>query len=405
MHAPHDKSRADPAKPPVEDKAAPGSLKRWVRTEFATVGLVLVALLVAGAAAWWAGTSGPTTAQKKGPPVRAVSVFTAPAVRKDMPFRVDAIGTVQPVVSIAVRSRVDSQVLKVHFEDGATVKEGDILFTLDSRAIDAQIMQAEATLARDRAQLEKAARDLERIQGLAERGTLGQVQLADARTNVDVLKATVAQDEAQLQNLRVLRSYYEIRSPASGRVGLAGVRPGAVVRAGSDTAAPLATVNQLSPIYIAFAMPERFIPDLRAAGDKTAVDVVLQNGMSVVGGKVAFIDNAVDAQTATIMVRASFDNQDERLWPGTLASVRITLRVDPDVVVVPTEAVQSGQRGTFVFVVENNVAKVRPVTLARTVDGEAIVASGLSGGETVVTDGHLSLRDGSRVDIKRAPGA
>lgn len=168
---------------------------------------------------------------------------------------------------------------------------------------------------------------------------------------------------------------------------------------------PLATVNQLSPIYVAFAMPERFIPDLRAAGDKTAVDVVLQNGMSVVGGKVAFIDNAVDAQTATIMVRASFDNQDERLWPGTLASVRITLRVDPDVVVVPTEAVQSGQRGTFVFVVENNVAKVRPVTLARTVDGEAIVASGLSGGETVVTDGHLSLRDGSRVDIKRAPGA
>jgi RND family efflux transporter MFP subunit len=404
MHAPHDKSRADTTNPPAGQKKAAGSVTRWLRAEVGTLALVLGALVLAGAAAWWVGSGG-ATAQKKGPAMRAVSVFAAKAVRKDMPYRVEAIGTVQPVVSLAVRSRVDSQVEKVHFEDGATVKTGDVLFTLDSRSIDAQVRQAEATLARDRAQLDKALRDVERIQGLVDRNTLGAVQLADARTAADVLKATVAQDDAQLQNLRVLRTYYDIRSPATGRVGLSGVREGAVVRAASDTATPLATVIQMSPIYVAFGLPERFIPDLRAAGDKAIVDVALQNEVTVAGGKVAFIDNTVDPQTATIMVRASFDNKDERLWPGTIANVRVTLRIDANAVVVPSEAVQSGQRGSFVFVIENGSAKVRPVNVSRTLDGQAIITDGLSGGETVVTDGQLSLRDGIRVDIKSRPGA
>jgi RND family efflux transporter MFP subunit len=403
MHAPHDKSRADVATPPTQDKKSPGLVRRWLRAEFSTIALVAGAFAVTVAVAWWVSSGGGATAQKKGAAPRAVSVFTAPAVRKNMPYRVEAIGTVQPVVSLAVRSRVDSQVEKVHFEDGATVKAGDVLFTLDSRSIEAQIRQAEATLARDQAQLEKARRDVERIQGLVDRNTLGQVQLNDARTNAEVLKATVAQDEAQLQNLRVQRTYYEIRSPATGRVGISGVREGSVVRAASDATAALATVNQLSPIYVAFALPERFIPDLRAAGDKATVDVMLQSELSVGGGKIAFIDNTVDPQTGTIMVRASFENKQERLWPGTLANVTVTLRVDSNVVVVPTEAVQSGQRGTFTFVIENGAAKVRPVTVARTLNGESIIASGLSGGETVVTDGQLSLREGSRVDIKTAP--
>jgi RND family efflux transporter MFP subunit len=403
MHAPHDKSRADTAKPPVEQRKRP--VKRWLRAEAATIALAFGAIALAGLAAWWAGSSSPATAQKKGAGARAVSVFVGKAIRKDMPYRVEAIGTVQPVISVTVRSRVDSQVDKVHFEDGATVKAGDLLVTLDSRGIDAQILQAEATLARDRAQLEKAQRDVERIQGLFERNTLGAVQLADARTNAEVLKATVAQDEAQIQSLRVLRSYYDIHSPISGRVGMAGARAGTIVRAAADTATPLATVNQMSPTYVAFGMPERLIPDLRAAGDKATVDAALANEVTVAGGKVAFIDNTVDPQTGTIMVRASFENKDERLWPGTLASVRVTLRVDSNVVTVPTEAVQNGQRGAFVFVVENGVAKVRQVTVSRTLGGESLIASGLSGDETVVTDGQLSLRDGIRVDIKRAPGA
>jgi multidrug efflux system membrane fusion protein len=375
------------------------------RSRLITLG-ACAALVAAGL--WW--TFGNTTSnaqqqqsKKKGPSI--VAVTAAKAERKDVPYRVESLGTVQPLVTVSVRSRVDSQVLKVHFEDGARVNAGDLLFTLDSRAIDAQILQAEATLDRDRAQLEKAMRDVDRIAGLAAKGTLSKVQEADARTNVAVLRATVAQGEANLQNLRVQRSYYEVRAPVGGRVGLSGVRIGSIVRS-ADSGTPLATINQLSPIYIAFGVPERFIPDLRAAGDKATVEVALQNEYSVTGGKVAFIENTVDSQTGTILVRATFPNEDERLWPGALASARVTLRVDPNLVTVPTEAVQIGQRGTFVFVVENNVAKVRPVKVTRTFDGESVIGEGLNGGETVVTDGQLALRDGGRVDIKqRAAGS
>lgn len=360
--------------------------------------LAACAALVAAGMWWTFGSSGAQTAQKKKGP-QSVAVLAGQAQRKDVPFRVESLGTVQPLVSVSIRSRVDSQVVKVHFEDGAKVNEGDPLFTLDSRAIDAQIMQAEATLNRDRAQLEKALRDVERISGLAAKGTLSQVQEADARTNVEVLKATVAQGEANLQNLRVLRTYYDVKAPVSGRIGVANVRQGAIVRS-ADSGTPLATINQLSPIYVAFGVAERFIPELRAAGTKATVEVAFQNELTLGGGKVAFIENTVDPQTGTILVRAIFENADEKLWPGTLASVRVTLRKDANVVTVPAEAVQSGQKGTFVFVIENSVAKVKPVKVLRTMDGESILSEGLNGGETVVTDGQLSLRDGIRVEIR-----
>jgi RND family efflux transporter MFP subunit len=360
--------------------------------------LAACAALVAAGMWWTFGSSGAQTAQKKKGP-QSVAVLAGQAQRKDVPFRVESLGTVQPLVSVSIRSRVDSQVVKVHFEDGAKVNEGDPLFTLDSRAIDAQIMQAEATLNRDRAQLEKALRDVERISGLAAKGTLSQVQEADARTNVEVLKATVAQGEANLQNLRVLRTYYDVKAPVSGRIGVANVRQGAIVRS-ADSGTPLATINQLSPIYVAFGVAERFIPELRAAGTKATVEVAFQNELTLGGGKVAFIENTVDPQTGTILVRAIFENADEKLWPGTLASVRVTLRTDANVVTVPAEAVQSGQKGTFVFVIENSVAKVKPVKVLRTMDGESILSEGLNGGETVVTDGQLSLRDGIRVEIR-----
>lgn len=361
-----------------------------------------VALVAAGL--WWTfGGSGLQTAQKKKGP-QIVSVLAAKAQRKDVPFRVESLGTVQPLVTVAIRSRVDSQVIKVHFEDGAKVKEGDLLFTLDARAVDAQIMQAEATLNRDKAQLEKAIRDLDRVAGLAQKGTLSQVAEADAKTNVDVLKATVAQDEANLQNLRVQRTYYDIKAPVSGRLGVANLRQGSFVRS-IDTTNPLAIINQLSPIYVAFGVPERFIPELRKAGDRATVEIIFQSERTLAGGKVAFIENTVDPQTGTILVRGIFENSDEVLWPGTLASVRVTLRTDPDLVTIPAEAVQSGQKGTFVFVIENNIARIQAVAVLRTLDGEAVISEGLKGTETVVIDGQLSLRNGSRVDIKQRTGS
>lgn len=372
-------------------------------TRSRAVALAACAVLVAGGL-WWTFGSGETSAQQKKKGPVSVAVTAAKAQRKDVPYRAESLGTVQPLVSISIRSRVDSQVEKVHFEDGAKVKQGDLLFTLDSRAIDAQIRQAEATLMRDKAQLEKATRDLERTSGLVIKGAVSQVLEADAKTNVEVLKATVAQDEANLQNLKVLRSYYDVRAPVTGRIGLAGVRAGSIVRS-ADSGTPLATVNQISPIYVAFGVPERLIPDLRAVGENAAVEVALQNEYSVTDGRVAFIENAVDSQTGTIMVRATFANADERLWPGTLASARVTLRIDKNLVTIPAEAVQIGQRGSFVFVVENNIAKVKPIKVIRTADGEAVLSEGLNGDETVVTDGQLSLREGTRVEIKRRAGS
>jgi multidrug efflux system membrane fusion protein len=357
-----------------------------------------VALVAAGL--WWTFGRGETqTAQQKKKGPSAIAVLAGKAQRKDVPFRVESLGTVQPLLTVSIRSRVDSQVVKVHFDDGAKVNEGDPLFTLDSRSIDAQIKQAEATLARDKAQLEKAERDLERISGLVAKGALSVVQEADAKTNVEVLKATAGQDEAILQNLRVLRTYYDVKAPLSGRIGVANVRQGAVVRS-ADAGTPLATINQIAPIYVAFGIPERFIPELRAAGEKAAVEVSFQSELTLSGGKVAFIENTVDPQTGTILVRGIFENGDEKLWPGTLASVRVTLRTDSNLVTVPAEAVQVGQKGSFVYVIESNVAKVKPVKVLRTADGEAVLSEGLNGNETVVTDGQLSLRDGSRVDIK-----
>lgn len=363
---------------------------------------VIVCLAVAGAAAWaWQAkpweAKAPASAAAAQP--RSVAVMVARAARKPMPVRVEALGTVESMVTVPVRSRVAAEVVKVGFTDGAVVAAGDLLFGLDSRVIDAEILQAEATLAKDKSQLEKAQRDVERYSSLVTRNAVSQVQVEDAKTTADMQKATVSQDDANLKSLKVQRGYYEIRSPVSGRIGVAAVRAGTVIRV-DDT---LATVRQLKPIYVAFGLPERYLTETREAKD-AGVSITLQgSGESISGGKVAVIDNTVDPQTGTITVRAVFPNDDERLWPGTLGAVTVTLRVEDNAVAIPNEAVQSGQDGAFVFVVEDGIAHVRRVSVARTVDGEAVIAKGLDGTETVVTDGQLALREGSQVSVKHLP--
>ncbi|MFG1400800.1 efflux RND transporter periplasmic adaptor subunit [Xanthobacter sediminis] len=366
-------------------------------------GRVLVAvfcLAAAGAGVWawqekpWA-TKAPAGAAEAQP--RATAVLVARAARKPMPVRVEALGTVEAMVTVPIRSRVAAEVDKVGFQDGAVVAAGDLLFVLDSRVIDAQISQGEATLAKDRSQLDKARRDVERYSSLVTRNAVSQVQVEDAKTTADMQQATVAQDEANLHALKVQRGYYEIRSPVSGRMGVSAVRAGAVIKA-DDT---LATVRQLKPIYVAFGLPERYLTEVRRADDAHVAITLQGSGETISGGKVAVIDNTVDPQTGTITVRAVFPNEDERLWPGTLGAVTVTLRVEENAVTIPGETVQVGQDGSFVFVVEDGLARVRPVTVARTVDGEAVIAKGLDGTETVVTDGQLALRNGSRVNVKR----
>jgi RND family efflux transporter MFP subunit len=369
--------------------------------------LIIGVLGIAAAAAYatrssWMG--GGATAQGPQRP-RLTSVELAKAERKSVPVDVDSIGTVTPISSAALKSRLETMIVSVHFEDGAKVNEGDLLFTLDARQIDAQIEQAEGMIARDQAQLEGAQRDLRRYTDLVGKGATTQVNVDNAKTQSDILIGTIKADQAALDNLKVQKSYTLIRSPFSGRISAANVKVGNFVRP-ADTA-PLAVINQMAPVYVTFAIPQRVLVDLRdamAKGDSKVTATIPGHARSE-GGKVAMVENTVDATTGMVTVRGIMDNSNETLWPGTLVQTRLTIRTE-DAVVVPTVAVQRSQNGNYVFVVKDGVAKVQPVKVDRTFQGTSVISEGLSGAEDVVVDGQLLLSDGSRVEPRaRKAGA
>ncbi|MBN9062280.1 MAG: efflux RND transporter periplasmic adaptor subunit [Rhizobiales bacterium] len=343
------------------------------------------------------------------PPRPPVAIRTAQAEVRTMPVRLEAIGTVQTLANVIVRARVDSQIMSVEFNDGASVKAGDVLFKLDPRQIDAQIKQAEGNLQRSKATLELNEQDVRRKEQLARNEATSQALLDAARANVATARAQIKSDEAALENLKVQRSFYDVAAPISGRVGVAMLKAGSLTKSG-EAGQVLATINQITPIYVAFSIPQRMLPELREAIVAGGARVVAtpQGIAKDAVGKIALLDNAVDTATGTIVVRAMFENADELLWPGSLANVRIDLRELPNSVVVPREAVMSGQRGNYVYVVENQVAKFKSVTPGQTVDGMTIISSGLVGGETVVTDGQSQLAEGSKVTMpsrQRPPAA
>lgn len=330
--------------------------------------------------------------------LRTVSVDLARAERKPVPVDVDAIGMVTPISSVALKSRLETTIVAVHFEDGAKVNEGDLLFTLDSRQIDAQIEQAEGTLAKDQAQLEGALRDLRRYTDLVSKGATTQVNLDNAKTQSDTLTATIKADQAVLDNYKVQKSYTLIRAPFAGRISAANVKIGNFVRPADIQ--PLAVINQMAPVYVTFSVPQRVLVDLRESmgkSDGSKVAATIPGRQSSEEGKVAMVENTVDATTGMITVRGIMDNSRETLWPGTLVATKLTIRIE-DSVVVPTVAVQRSQNGNFVFVVKDGAAKVTPVKVDRTFQGYSVISEGLSGDEDVVTDGQLLLSDGTRVE-------
>ncbi|MGB3866360.1 MAG: efflux RND transporter periplasmic adaptor subunit [Xanthobacteraceae bacterium] len=370
--------------------------------------IVLGLILVAGGAAayqtravWLSDT---TTAQRPAA-TRKVAVDVAKAVKQLVPVDVGAIGTVTPISSVALKSRIETTIIGVHFEDGARVKQGDLLFTLDARQIDAQIEQAEGTLARDRAQLAGAERDLHRYSELIGKGATTQVNLDNAKTQADILTGTIKADQAALDNLKVQKSYTAIRAPFDGRISAANVKVGNFVRP-ADTA-PLATINQMAPVYVAFAVPQSVLSDLRdaMAGGSAQVIATVPGREASEQGKVAMVENTVDATTGMVTVRGIMDNGREALWPGTLVNTRLIVRRE-QAVVVPSAAVQRSQSGDFIFVVVDGKAKVQPVTVARTASGSSVLSAGLNGDEQVVTEGQLLLREGTPVELRdRKAGA
>lgn len=357
----------------------------------AALALLLLALLTRPL---W--TSNNASAQGARAPARIVPVETAIAEKKPIPVRVEGLGNVTTISSVAIKPRVESIITAVHVADGARVKEGDLLFSLDSRQIEAQIQQAEGVLARDSAQLEQAERDVKRFSELVSKGATTQVNLDNAKTQADIYRAAIKADQAALDNLRVQLSYCSIHAPISGRMSQANVKVGNFVRSADVT--PLATINQLSPVYVSFTVPQRMLPDIRQAlaAETATVEAIVPGEQRRAKGVVSMIENAVDPATGMVTIRATMPNHDEILWPGTLVTSELTLRIEESVA-VPSTAVQVSQAGSFVFLVKDGAAVVQPIKVERSVNGISVISSGLQGGETVVTDGQLLLSNGTKV--------
>jgi membrane fusion protein, multidrug efflux system len=368
---------------------------------------VALALAVIVAMKWgaWFPAGAVAQAPRANGAARSVPVDVAEAVKKKVPVRVDLVGTVTPIASVAVKTRVDTEIVQVHFRDGATVRQGELLFTLDSRAIEAQLHQAEGALAKDRAQLEGAERDVRRYTELVAKSATPVTNLDNAKTSAAAFEGAIKADEALIENLKVQLSYCTIRAPIAGHLSMAAVKVGNFVR--QADLIPLATIIQTAPVYVTFALPQRSLPDLRRAlvNESATIEAVVPGDTRRANGQVTMIENTVDPATGTVPVRATMPNADDLLWPGTLVTVQLTFR-EEEAVIVPLTAVQVSQTGSFVFVVKNGVAKVQPVKVARILDAETVLESGLEGGETVVTEGQLLLTDGAKVAVRGAkPGA
>lgn len=357
------------------------------------LGLCVIAVAAYSTRSLWSGGAATVEAPPRPP---AVSVEVAKAEKKPIPVDVDSIGSVTPISSVALKSRLETTITEVHFEDGARVKQGDPLFTLDSRQIDAQIMQAEGNLARSQSQLVAAERDLKRYSELIGKGATTQVNVDNAQTASDTARATIQADQALLDNLKVQKSYTKITAPISGRISAATVKVGNFVRP-ADTS-PLATINQMAPVYVTFAIPQRVLSELRDAmkdGQSSVTATIPGNGKSETG-TVAMVENAVDATTGMVTVRGIMGNESELLWPGILVNTTLTVRTE-QAVVVPSVAVQRSQTGNFVFMIKDGKAQIQPVTVSRTFQGVSVIDSGLQGDEDVVVDGQLLLSNGTLV--------
>jgi membrane fusion protein, multidrug efflux system len=371
--------------------------------------LLLVALLVILVACGYFFQGyffGPTGETRTARPAPAQLVVADVAAQSPTPILVTGIGTVQSIATVMIKSRVDGEIAKVHFEEGQEVKEGDILFTLDDRAVRAQLRQAEATLERDRALLERFKLEVTRQTELAHRGVASAQKLEDVTTSVAAAEATVRASEATAENARINLNYTTIRAPITGRTGSVALKRGNVVKA-VDTAAaavPLVTITQLRPIYVALTVPERHVADLRAAMAAGPVPVeatVPNQPRTPISGTLTFIENQVDVATGTISLKARFANDDDRLWPGQFVNVTVTLGIQADAVVVPSAAIQAGPNGPYVFLIRpDSTAELRLVQVNRTLNDRTVIADGLVAGDRVVVDGQMRLGNGTRVNVQ-----
>jgi multidrug efflux system membrane fusion protein len=331
-----------------------------------------------------------------------VPVLAGPVGQKDVPLQLLAIGRVEAYATVSIKIRVTGEITQVHFREGQEVKKGDLLFTIDPRPYQAALDEAQARLERDTALLAKAEKDAERYSQLVQGDYVSADRYEQARSTADALKATVAADKAQVESARLQLSYCYIRSPFTGRTGSLLVKQGSMIKANEDTG--MMDIAQIQPIYVSFSVPEQNLPAIKeymAQGPLKVEAVPPEAAQPPEEGTLTFIDNQVNRQTGTILLKGTFANTEKHLWPGQFVNVVLTLTTRPNATVVPAQAIQVGQQGQFVYVIKPDLTvEPRPVVISTTLDGEAVVEKGLTPGEQVVTDGQLRLMPGAKVEIK-----
>jgi multidrug efflux system membrane fusion protein len=331
-----------------------------------------------------------------------VPVTIADVVQKTVPVQVKVIGNVEAYSTVGVKPQVTGEIVGVHFTEGQDVKKGQLLFTLDPRPLQADLLRAQANLAQDEAKARNAEAEHLRYSKLMQAGVVAREQAEQMETNHEAMVATVKADRAQVEYARVQLVYTKIYSPIDGRTGNLMLHLGNVVKANPDN--PMVTINQVNPIYVTFSVPQQVLPEIKQhmAQGKLKVTAVIQGQEDrAETGTLSFVDNNVDQNTGTIKLKGTFANQGRRLWPGQYVNVALTLTEEPNAIVVPTQAIQTGQQGSYVFVVKPDLtAEARPVKVERNVENQAVIESGLSAGEKVVTDGQIRLVTGAKVEIK-----
>lgn len=365
---------------------------------------LLVAIGVAGLAAYFSTDSrakGERKAQA-GPP--RVPVTVAVVTRETVPVRLRAIGNVEPYQTVAVKARVDGQIVAVNFREGQAVRKGEVLFRIDPRPYEAALRQAQANALRDRAARDQARSQEQRYQELLAKNFISKEAYAQFRTNAETAEATAKASQAALENARLNLEYCTIRAPLDGYVGKVLLQAGNLVKANDVN--PLVVINQVKPIYVTFAVPEQYLSEVRRynVAAPLRVDVLPADpGAPRPSGKLVFIDNAVDPSTGTIRMRGQFENADAALWPGQFVNVSVRIYDQADAIVVPSQAVQTGPNGQYVYVIgDDSLAELRGIQVQRADGQRAIVASGLQPGERVVTSGQLRLGPKTPVQVRNA---
>jgi multidrug efflux system membrane fusion protein len=364
--------------------------------------LLIVLIVALGGGVFLYSHQRGTAAQAPGKQAeRPVPVSVVAVEQKAAPVQIRTVGRVQTLASVAVRSRIDGVIAKVSVTDGQEVKAGDELFRIDDREAQAALKLAQANLGKDQASLANAKRQLDRLTPLAAKNFTTRQDYDAAQTLVATLQATIAADQASIDAARVTLSYTVISAPISGRIGTVVQKLGNSVRAADSTA--LITINQLQPILVAFSVPQESMGELQRAlsGGKVPVSVTIpDSSVPAQQGEVSYVENAIDPTTNTLSVKAQFPNTDEFLWPSQFVNAVMTIRVDPNVTVVPTVSVQMNQEGAYVWVVRpDSTVEMRPITVTRQLGHEMVVEGTLKPGEKVVTEGQLRLESGSKVEV------